>query len=83
MNLAVGDLRFKEKCENLIRKKIENNCSFILTDHNIKRRLSFIKKVLIVINKKVLQFDDPDEGYNVYRRIFKKEYLILQYNPIP
>ena len=46
-SLAVGDLRFKAKCENLIRKKIENKSSFILTDHAYKNKIDFVKKVLI------------------------------------
>ncbi len=70
--LAVGDLRFRAKCESLIREKIRNKSSFILTDHSIKKKKNFVKKVLIVQNKKVLQFDDPDEGYNEYRKIMLK-----------
>ena len=71
-SLAVGDLRFKAKCESLIRKKIKNKSSFILTDHAYKKRTDFVKKVLIVHNKKVLQYDDPDKGYNDYRQILEK-----------
>jgi len=71
-SLAVGDLRFKAKCESLIRKKIKNKSSFILTDHAYKKKIDFVKKVLIVHNKKVLQYDDPDKGYNEYRQILEK-----------
>ena len=71
-SLAVGDLRFRAKCESLIREKIKNKSSFILTDHNLKKKTNFIQKVLIVQDKKVLQFDDPDEGYNKYKEIILK-----------
>ncbi len=71
-SLAVGDLRFKAKCESLIRKKIKNKSSFILTDHAYKKKIDFVKKVLIVHNKKVLQYDDPDKGYNEYKQILEK-----------
>ncbi len=71
-SLAVGDLRFRSKCESLIREKIRNKSSFILTDHKYKKKKGFVNKVLIVQNKKVLQFDDPDEGYNEYRKIILK-----------
>ena len=71
-SLAVGDLRFKAKCESLIRKKIKNKSSFILTDHAYKNKIDFVKKVLIVHNEKVLQYDDPDKGYNEYKQILEK-----------
>ena len=71
-SLSVGDLRFRKKCENLIRDKIKKKCSFVLTDHSYKRKQDFISKVLIIKNKKVFQYDDPDEGYNEYSKILNK-----------
>jgi capsular polysaccharide transport system ATP-binding protein len=66
---AVGDIAFKKKCELAIKKKLSKNSTFISVS-NSSKRLDYVSKVFILINGDIIKFDNPEEGYQKYAKIY-------------
>ena len=65
---AVGDIEFKKKCKIAIEKKLKENSSFISVSNSISA-LDYVKKVFIIDNGNIKEFNNPKEGYDTYMKM--------------
>lgn len=67
--LAVGDVRFQQKCLARIKNFQKQNSTLVLVTHNIDQISQFCQKVLVLNNGKQVYFGDTEEGVKIYKKI--------------
>jgi len=67
--LAVGDLRFQQKCLNRIKKFQQKGTTLILVTHSPEQIEEYCQKALILNNGKQAYFGEPKKGVEEYKKI--------------
>lgn len=66
--LAVGDSRFRQKCNDVFAKKAETS-SLILVSHSMETIKQYSNKVLLIHNGNATIYDDVEKAISVYETL--------------
>ncbi len=67
--LAVGDVKFQNKCLNRIKKFQNEGSTLILVTHSPTQIEDYCQKVLVLDNGKQIFFGSSKEGVEIYKKI--------------
>lgn len=65
--LAVGDERFRAKCDGVMRSFLESNKTIIIVSHDLEMLQSLAHRVLLFSKGRLVFDGSPDEGIAMYR----------------
>ncbi|WP_445148164.1 ABC transporter ATP-binding protein [Baekduia sp. Peel2402] len=81
--LAVGDLRFQEKCMDRIREFRESGAALLFASHNLEQVVEECDQVLWLRQGRVLGLGDAEEVVDRYRGATQEATLMLTPEPEP
>jgi lipopolysaccharide transport system ATP-binding protein len=81
--LAVGDLRFQEKCMDRIREFRESGTALLFASHNLEQVVEECDEVLWLRQGRVLGLGDAEEVVERYRGATQEATLMLTPEPEP
>lgn len=67
--LAVGDLRFQEKCLTRIKEFQDQGSTLILVSHNPSQIKTYCQKVLVLDKGKQIYFGETEKGIEAYQKL--------------
>ena len=76
--LAVGDIKFQEKCLKKIEEFKENKVTIVLVSHSIDQVRSMCDRVMWIENHKIRAIGNTDEVCNLYEETLKNERSFIQ-----
>jgi ABC-2 type transport system ATP-binding protein len=65
--LAVGDERFKDKCDTVFRTFIESGKTIVMVSHNMDMLVRTTDTIVVLSRGEVIFSGDPKEAVNIYR----------------
>lgn len=69
--LAVGDIRFREKCLQRIKEFQKDGSTLVLVSHTMEQVKDYCQKVLVLDQGKQVFFGETKEGLEEYKKILK------------
>lgn len=67
--LAVGDMRFQQKCKGILKKFVKQGKTVLFVSHNMESIREYCKKSILLSNGKILAFDDSEKVIFKYSTI--------------
>jgi lipopolysaccharide transport system ATP-binding protein len=66
--LSVGDIRFREKAEQVMVQRMQSNLTVVLVSHSHAQIKRFCDRVIIIENGGAVFSGDPEEALSIYEK---------------